>query len=289
MPTDAHVQQAMAIVTALANANDLAEVPKLDCSQITLPELKRLWKTITKLRQLTAPIVQYDRNPIQMHIVLLRYALHMLTLDQISLNNKRVAAFAACMYADKIENKFQKHKNTLMINWIPQSMFCKEQQYGKLGLTLLPGRLDRGSHIGADMDVIEQSKVSLILVLCTEQDLEQLCIPCFKSEVENRKIDMRMMPIPCQGVPNSFEEAYELVVMLCEMLQKGKNVLLVSVAGLGRSGMIAALCLGVCGVVHNANDAIDAVRAIRSVRAIESDMQVQFIKSFFAKYVKQAI
>ena len=63
-----------------------------------------------------------------------------------------------------------------------------------------------------------------------------------------------------------------------ENLEKGANILIHCVGGLGRTGLVSA-----CYLIHqgmSAQDAIDEVRSVRSKRAIESESQELFVYKY---------
>ena len=69
-----------------------------------------------------------------------------------------------------------------------------------------------------------------------------------------------------------------LIEWINERLEKGKNIMVHCVGGIGRSGLVCVCYLASHGV--SAELAIKEVRKARSERAIESKVQEEFIKMY---------
>lgn len=70
-------------------------------------------------------------------------------------------------------------------------------------------------------------------------------------------------------------------------MEQGKNVILLSISGLGRAPMMAAACLLSFGKQQmTPAEVIELVRQVRSQRAIESKKQAEFIE-LFAQQISQ--
>ncbi len=70
----------------------------------------------------------------------------------------------------------------------------------------------------------------------------------------------------------------QLVSWIDTRLQRGAEVLVLCVGGLGRSGLVASCLLKARG--SSAEEAISEVRRVRSERAVETAVQVQMVEDF---------
>lgn len=79
----------------------------------------------------------------------------------------------------------------------------------------------------------------------------------------------------------SVEQAYKVVRQIQQFMKCSKNVLMLSVAGLGRSALLVALALLTFGAQKcSAEEAVAQVRQFRSARAIECKRQMDFIQQY---------
>jgi len=77
------------------------------------------------------------------------------------------------------------------------------------------------------------------------------------------------------------EDAKLIVEKINDGMEMGKNIVLLSISGLGRSALFAALVLLKYSIKKmTALEVIDYVRSVRGPRAIETKKQEEFIKLF---------
>lgn len=254
-------------------------------------------------RSIAAGLVKQDRNPIQMHIVLLRYTLHLASMSWKPRLNRLWALAAACMYAERIERALLKHMQ-LFVDWVPLDA-CREAATrdgggggvggrhpalgrvisGRLGVTILPGRVDRGADIRRDMRQLRKDGVTRMALLCTRQELEELCV---ESDVVKRaaEVDVRVLwsPVAVGNVP-TLSRGRRLAKWVSAQVLRGESVVVVSHAGLGRACCVvcAALMevLAHVGQRITARDAIRLVKDARSRRAIDRDVQYRFVEQYY--------
>lgn len=155
--------------------------------------------------------------------------------------------------------------------------------FGKIGLTLCPGKKQRHSATGPwdrdlqlDLDVIADWNAAVVVTLMEAHELEQLQVPDFGANVGARYMGWYHLPIVDASIPASaFETQWpEVSERLRALLRSGCNVLLHCMGGLGRTGTIAARLLVELGWEPEA-----AITAVRSVRpgAIETSAQQRFV------------
>jgi protein-tyrosine phosphatase len=151
---------------------------------------------------------------------------------------------------------------------------------GALGLTLCPGRRDRQRALDVDLDQLQTQGATTLVTLCTLDELEWAGVAALPDETRARGITWRHSPIRDRSVP-SLPQARALVADLRARLGAGERVVLHCIAGLGRSGLVAAMVLVAGGL--EADDAIAAVRAARDPRAVETREQAEFV----ARYARE--
>jgi protein-tyrosine phosphatase len=90
-------------------------------------------------------------------------------------------------------------------------------------------------------------------------------------------LELISFPIPDGWVPWSVDAASALVESILDRLRSGKNVIMHCMAGLGRTGTIAACCLVACG--RSPDEAIGAVRSARP-GSVQNPVQEEFVVTF---------
>jgi protein-tyrosine phosphatase/nicotinamidase-related amidase len=273
VPDEATLREAMVITRALAGVGDLAQPLPESLPGLASEGLKRAWATVRTLRSIGAGLCREDRNPLQASIALLRYAVHTLSFDESDALQKRWALGAGCLLSDRIMNVKERDR-TLRVDWIDGDALGGE---GRLGLTLCPGRKDRGRDLGEDLARIRGLGVKRLVGLLTEEELEWAGVPHIREAAEKAGLHYRLLPVPDQGAPGS-EEAKTLSREINEALDAGEDVVIHCVGGLGRTGTVAA-CVAV-DRGKSAEEAIRLVRAARGPRAVESEAQERFVGEY---------
>ena len=152
--------------------------------------------------------------------------------------------------------------------------------YGRIGLTLCPGKQQPGAATGAwardlalDLDAIERWGAAAVLTLIDQREVEQLGVPTLRAEVKARYMDWRHLPLKDGGVPGGDDVGPWWATShyhLLPLLRDGFNVLVHCKGGLGRAGMMAADLMVQLGI--DADRAMQLVRAVRP-GAIENPAQ----------------
>ncbi|MCS6986296.1 MAG: cyclin-dependent kinase inhibitor 3 family protein [Sphingomonadaceae bacterium] len=156
---------------------------------------------------------------------------------------------------------------------------------GRLGLTLCPGKRQRGARSGAwardlaqDLDVIRSWGAALVVTLVEAWELEALQVPHLGREVEARGMAWRHLPIADGGAPDAgFEAAWARVgPEVRGLLARGRAVLVHCKGGLGRAGTVVARLLVETGWAPDA-----AIAEVRRVRpgAIETAAQEAHVRA----------
>lgn len=162
----------------------------------------------------------------------------------------------------------------------------------KLGLTLAPGKKQRGALSGnwnrdltSDLTRLRgECHADTLVSLIEDSELKALEIENLEDECRNHSIELIRFPLPDVSVPPLLKSFAGLIREIVKRLRQDKTVVVHCKGGLGRAGLAAA-----CSIVA-ANDnkisgeqAIKIVRAARGAGAVETKEQEKFI-SFFGEY-----
>lgn len=270
--TRAELAEALHITRALRSIEDLRQPLPERLASVNSEQFQRAWGAIRTLRKHVARLCREDRNPTQMHAALLRFAVHTLSFDESTLLQKEWALAAASGMAEDIERAHQADR-ALRVDWLESPRLAA----GKFGLTICPGRRDRGRDLAEDLQVLVQQRVARLLCLLTDDELGWAGVENIASVAGALGIVFKQYPIRDQGVPGS-DDAKALVEWCLDACNAGDAVVVHCMGGLGRSGLIAACVLVATGAP--ADEAIDAVRRARGKRAIENREQERFVASF---------
>jgi protein-tyrosine phosphatase/nicotinamidase-related amidase len=274
---DAAMGEALAISRALRAVEDLAAPLPERIDGVRSPPFVRAWSTVRTLRGEVARLCRSDRDPQQLRIALLRYAVHTLSFEESSPLQKKWALATACMLAEDVMRTVRANRR-LRVDWISSPRLAGSG--GRIGMTLLPGRKDRGRSLAEDLDVLAEADVHHILCLVTDEELEWAGVPTLKEDAAARGIEVRQLPIRDQGVP-SLHDADEATRWVLESVDAGEDVVLHCMGGLGRTGTLAACALVTRGA--SAEEAIAAVRQARGPRAVEIEEQARFVREVAAR------
>ena len=266
--------EALAITRALRAVTDLqAELPDRP-DEVRSPQFARAWDVLQVLRRIGGQMCREDRHPRQLQVALLRYAVHTFSFPEPSPLQKQSALAAACSLADQITRTVEADL-ALRADWIQSDLTGP----GRLGITLCPGRKDRGRDLAADLTQLRALGATRLLCLLTDTELHWAGVPDLGPRAQGAGLTYRRHPVPDQGTPH-IGEATELVQWCREATEQGEAVVVTCMGGLGRSGTIAACCLVAAGMSPEA--AIAAVRTARGPRALEIIAQENFVVTFAA-------
>jgi protein-tyrosine phosphatase/nicotinamidase-related amidase len=268
----AEIVQALAITRALRSVTDLrADLPDRP-SQVRSPHFVRAWEVLQVLRRIGGRLCREDRHPLQLQVALLRYAVHTLSFPEASPLQKQSALAAACSLAEQITGTVAAEL-ALRVDWIQPDLIG----VGRLGITLCPGRADRGRDLGADLAQLRAVGVTRLLCLLTDVELNWAGVPDLGPRALAAGLSYRRHPIPDQGTPD-IVDAIDLVRWCRDATAHGEAVVVTCMGGLGRSGTVAACFLVAGGMPPDA--AVAAVRTARGPRALETIAQEDFVVAF---------
>jgi len=268
----AQLLEALAITRALRSVADLqAQLPDRP-DEVRSPQFVRAWEVLQVLRRIGGQLCREDRHPLQLQVALLRFAVHTLTFPEASPLQRQSALAAACSLAEQI-TRIVKAELVLRVDWIEPDLIGA----GRLGITLCPGRRDRGRDLGTDLAQLRADGATRLLCLLTDSELNWAGIPDLGPRAQAAGLTYRRLPIPDQGTPD-IADAIDLVHWCREGTERDEAVVMTCMGGLGRSGTIAACFLAAAGMSPGA--AIAAVRAARGPRALETKAQEDFVVTF---------
>lgn len=271
--SDEQLREAIRLTDLLIDGADLAIPPDPEAGFV-FPQFTKAFRTIAHLRSFYPRLVQSDRDPYQLYVGLMRYAMHTISFDESSLLQKKWALYCGARCGEKIKEYIVKSRE-LRIDYI---RFPKHCSGSKLGITILPGRRDRDRNIAEDIQAIKGEGITAVMCLITPDEFQNYGVPDLMNAYASAGFKTYSFPIRDQGAP-ARAGMKEAAAWLDALLEKGECVLVHCVGGLGRSGTVAA-CYLVEYCRASPDDAVDIVRKSRSERAIESREQLGFIYQY---------
>jgi protein-tyrosine phosphatase len=264
---------AMRLSDWLLAVRDLAREPSAaDAPVFEHIGLNRAVRTVLKLRSFYAALVQHDREPTQLLIPQIRYAVHTLGFEEANPWQKRWALYTACRAAQGLQSMLQ-HGGALRIDWMPE----RYTGGGRLGITFVPGRRDYGRSLDADLRQLTEQGVQSVLCLLAHDEFDRFGVPDLLARYRGAGFEVLHLPVLDRTAPNDAALA-QAMSWIDQQLQRSRRVLLHCVGGLGRAGTVASCWLREQGVGGDA--AIACVREFRSARAIETAQQEQCVRDF---------
>lgn len=272
METEEDMDEAMILSELLFEVRDLAQPLKpVEETSLTKPGFIRTYQTLQILRSYYPPLIEHDRDSLQLIIGQLRYSLHTLMFFESNHNHKLWALYNSGHYCRLIKERILSG-GRLRVDWLDNELIPK----GNIGLTILPGRKDYSRSVDEDLKQLKEYGVDTIVPLITADEFGHFGVSDLLEKYEEYGFNIHSLPIMDQLV-SSEEEMVDMVHYLDRAVLKDEKVLLHCVGGLGRSGLVAASYLKYKGL--NSDEAIKAVRKVRGPRTVESKIQEEFVKS----------
>jgi protein-tyrosine phosphatase/nicotinamidase-related amidase len=268
---DAALAEALTLTDRLCEIDDLAApLPPPEAIGIHRPGLARAWETAGILRGFYPELLGSRRGPLQALTAVVRYAVHTLAFDEADVRQKRWALYTAGRAARRLTDELRRSV-PLRVDWLETG------GAGPVGITILPGRRDRGRDAAADIARLLTDGVTDVLCLVPDGELAAYGVPDLLGRYRAAGLAVRQAPIADQSVP-TLAEARSVVAWLRGRLGAGGRIVVHCVAGLGRAGTIAACLL--CAGGTAAEEAIARVRLARGPRAVETAEQAAFVRAF---------
>jgi len=157
---------------------------------------------------------------------------------------------------------------------------------GRVGMTPCPGKTPPypwgflwSRDLDADIAAIRDWGADVVVTLVEDHELALLGVPELRAAVEAAGMRWRHAPIPDMHPPDTrFEEAWPaLAAELKEVLRAGGRVVVHCRAGLGRTGLVAALL-----AMEFGDTAAEAIARVRGVRwsMIETPAQRRYVERY---------
>lgn len=175
--------------------------------------------------------------------------------------------------------------NPIRVAWIdPAAIPAPAAWTGRLGMTFLPGKHDRGvaGHHWRDLrlDVARlrnEHRVAVLVLLVEEHELEATSTTAIAATMARHGIQLVRYPIVDGGVPADRAAFRSLVNDTVLRLQSGQNVVVACRGGLGRTGTLVACLIVTTGL--DPETGIDMTRATRG-GTIENASQEAFVRAW---------
>lgn len=262
--------QACELFAPLLEMDDLAgDLPARTFSEV---KFQRCWDTLRTLRSFYPKLIHADRGPYQWWVGALRYAAHSLGFDECSPLQKRWALHTAGLLSEKLVTQHAGDRR-LRVDWTHHDTVPGV----RVGLTILPGRADRGRDMDEDIASLQEQGVEAVLCMVPQDELERYGAGELLARYRAAGLELLHSRVVDQKVC-SVEEVGRLVEWIEAQNRAGRTVLAHCVGGLGRSGFAVA-CFWVSQGL-SAHQAIQLVREQRSPRAVETLLQERLIEEF---------
>ena len=125
---------------------------------------------------------------------------------------------------------------------------------GQLWISHYPGKIGMEDKIiQAEMDLLElkKKKIDIVVSLLEKKELKPLNVSTLFELIKKHKFTHYYFPIKDKSVPKKHVELNRLLNDLSFKIRHNKKILLHCNAGLGRSGLIAALLCKKLGISEN--------------------------------------
>ena len=136
-----------------------------------------------------------------------------------------------------------------------------------------------GKDLLGDIEIIKDLDISCVASLVGKDELTELGVKNLSENISSQNIKFIQFEIKNFGIPTTtqYEELKSFINEIKDNIISGKNVFVHCMAGLGRTGMIAALVLAKLGISIN-----QSITIIRDTRpgSIETAEQEGFVRNF---------
>ena len=138
----------------------------------------------------------------------------------------------------------------ISLSYIPLKPLTK----GQLWISHYPGKIgveDKIIQAEIDLSELKRKKIDIVVSLLEKEELKTLNVLTLFELIKKHKFSHYYFPIKDKSVPRDITELNRLLNDLSLKIRQNKKILLHCNAGLGRSGLIAALLCKKLGVSEN--------------------------------------
>jgi protein-tyrosine phosphatase len=150
-------------------------------------------------------------------------------------------------------------------------------EFGGAGRLAIMARPRADDWLDAEVDAWKTSGIDVVVSLLEWQEVEGLGLQREAELCRLRGIDFDSFPIADRGVP-AVDDAARMASVLAAGLRDGRSIAIHCRAGIGRSSMIAACALILCGI--DAAEALALIKAARGVSVPDTDEQRDWVIAF---------
>lgn len=274
LDSDAALEDARRVLDVLADVADLGKPLPETVSGVSDPEVLRAYAAVRVLRGHVKRYCREDAHPLQWSVAALRYSAHTLSFDEADARQRRLALYASTLHADRVARGYRE-RGPLEVGWLDRELAHAKHA---VGITLCPGRRDRGRDLERDLEALVEAGVGTLVCLLPDEELRWADVTDLPTRARSHGLRFLELAIPDQDVP-TVADASALLDAIEGALADAK-VVVHCMGGLGRSGTVVACLLRRAGL--DAAAAIRAVRRARGPRCIENVTQERFVEAFLA-------
>ncbi|MEL6441046.1 MAG: dual specificity protein phosphatase family protein [Cyanobacteria bacterium J06621_8] len=157
---------------------------------------------------------------------------------------------------------------------LPTLYHLKEINSGRLSIMAKP----IGEWLSDEIQNLKNMGIDVIISLLTKEEIEELHLEQEEFLSIKNGIKFLSYPIMDRGVPISRENTSIFIKEVCSLISLGNNVVIHCRAGIGRSGLMAALTL-----LHQGLTTEEAFKLISNSRRVEvpdTKEQYKFVKDY---------
>lgn len=144
-----------------------------------------------------------------------------------------------------------------------------------------PGKRDQEKGVfrdlHQDMKCIQTHNIDCIICLIEDFEFDKVQITDYPERVAKAGIDFIHYPMIDHYIPTDLDSFHELVLLTCDLLHSGSQILIHCRGGVGRTGVLCA-----CVLIHYGFSADGAILKVRQNRlgALKNAVQVVFIREY---------
>lgn len=143
---------------------------------------------------------------------------------------------------------------------------------GKLGIMPRPRG---GDWLEDEIISLKMSEVDAVVSLLEREEIEELDITEEEFICKTKNIEYYSFPIPDRNIPSSEKETLDFASLLVNLLKGGKNIVIHCRQGVGRSALVAAAVMILCGI--STSDAFQKIEAGRGCSVPDTPQQRDWV------------